>query len=63
MKKIWADFQFCMSVPLSCAEFGAHKLFFALSLLFLITSGRKILENVFEKCDFLSTLTIVKSVL
>ena len=63
MKKTWADFQFCMSVPLTCAEFGAHKLFFVSSLHFLITWGRKILEKVFEKWDFLRTLTIVKSVL
>ena len=50
--KILADFQFCMSVTLTCAEFGVHK-FFVLFLHFLITWGHKILENVFEKCDFL----------
>ena len=50
--KILADFQFCMSVPLTCAEFNAHKLFFVLSLHVLITSGHKILEKVFEKFDF-----------
>ena len=51
-KKILADFQICISILLTCAEFGAHKLFFVLSLHFPIAWGYKISENVFEKCDF-----------
>ena len=48
------DFQICINVLSKCAEFGAHKLFFVLPLLFFITWGYKISENVFEKCDFLN---------